>query len=264
MKKSILAFIILPYFIIAQQVGINTQTPTKSLDVNGELRIRTLPAGAGADDILSTDANGNVRKISRSDLNGGASSGFNNSILGYDPKPVVTRPQPPGAVPGGGTANELGCKKWAGNNHTYCAYQLSQGINWFNAFTFGKQMGGYLVTMPNDAERLWVATNIVASGTGYNLGNNIWIGFNKIQRPGNPDRLQWITGEEFRMNWSTNPATTENWFATGEPNNAGGNEGSTHIYNTSGNAERRWNDLSGSTTTFTGSDMNQLIIEFNE
>lgn len=52
MKKSILAFIILPYFIIAQQVGINTQTPTKSLDVNGELRIRTLPAGAGADDIL--------------------------------------------------------------------------------------------------------------------------------------------------------------------------------------------------------------------
>ncbi len=125
-------------------------------------------------------------------------------------------------------------------------------------------MGGYLITMPNDAERLWVATNIVASGTGYNLGNNIWIGFNKIQRPGNPDRLQWITGEEFRMNWSTNPATTENWFATGEPNNAGGNEGSTHIYNTSGNAERRWNDLSGSTTTFTGSDMNQLIIEFNE
>lgn len=95
MKKSILAFIILPYFIIAQQVGINTQTPTKSLDVNGELRIRTLPAGAGADDILLTEANGNVRKISRSDLNGGASSGFNNSILGYDPKPVVTRPQPP-------------------------------------------------------------------------------------------------------------------------------------------------------------------------
>ncbi len=66
------------------------------------------------------------------------------------------------------------------------------------------------------------------------------------------------------MNWSTNPATTENWFATGEPNNSGGTEGSTHIYNTSGNAERRWNDLSGSTTTFTGSAMNQLIIEFNE
>ncbi|WES97495.1 C-type lectin domain-containing protein [Chryseobacterium arthrosphaerae] len=262
MKKSILAFIVLPYFISAQ-IGINTITPTKSLDNNGELRVRTLPQGATNDDILSADTNGNVRKISRNDLST-ASSGFNNTILGYDPKPVATRPQPPGAVPGGGTATELGCKKWSVNNHTYCAYQLSQGINWFNAFSFGKQMGGYLVTMPSDAERIWVATNIVASGTGYNLGNNIWIGFNKIQRPGNPDRLQWISGEEFRMNWSTNPATTENWFATGEPNNAGGTEGSTHIYNTSGNTERRWNDLSGSTTTFTGSAMNQLIIEFNE
>ncbi|RLJ23200.1 hypothetical protein CLU97_4434 [Chryseobacterium sp. 7] len=263
MKRSILLFIILPYFSIAQ-VGINTNTPTKAFDINGELRTRTLPQGIATDDILSADTNGNVRKITRTDISGGTASGFNNSILGYDPKPVATRPQPPGAVPGGGTATEIGCKKWTGNNHTYCAYQLSQGINWFNAYSFGKQMGGYLVTMPNDAERIWVATNIVASGTGYNLANNIWIGFNKIQRPGNPDRLQWITGEEFRMNWSTNPATTENWFATGEPNNSGGTEGSTHIYNTTGNAERRWNDLSGATTTFTGSAMNQLIIEYSE
>jgi hypothetical protein len=263
MKKSILLFIIFPYFASAQ-VGINTTAPTKTLDINGELRTRTLPQGTAADDILSADTNGNVRKIARTDLSGGTASGFNNSILGYDPIPVATRPQPPGSVPGGGTATELGCKKWTGNNHTYCAYQLSQGINWFNAYSFGKQMGGYLVTMPNDAERIWVATNIVASGTGYNLTNNIWIGFNKIQRPGNPDRLQWITGEEFRMNWSTNPATTENWFATGEPNNSGGTEGSTHIYNAAGNAERRWNDLSGATTTFTGSAMNQLIIEFSE
>ncbi|WP_312511720.1 C-type lectin domain-containing protein [Chryseobacterium culicis] len=263
MKSLISIFIILPCFAYAQ-VGINTNTPTKTLDINGELRTRSLPQGTAADDILSTDTNGNVRKIARTDLSSGSASGFNNSILGYDPKPVATRPQPPGAVPGGGTATELGCKKWAGNNHTYCAYQLTQGINWFNAYSFGKQMGGYLVTMPNDAERVWVATNIVASGTGYNLANNIWIGFNKIQRPGNPDRLQWITGEEFRMNWSTNPATTENWFATGEPNNSGGTEGSTHIYNTAGNTERRWNDLSGSTTTFTGSAMNQLIIEYNE
>jgi hypothetical protein len=96
--------------------------------------------------------------------------------------------------------------KMGRNNHTYCAYQISQPINWFNAFSFGKQMGGYLVTMTNDAERIWVNTNIVASGTGYNLANNIWIGFNKIKRPGNPDQLQWITGEEFKINWSTNPA----------------------------------------------------------
>lgn len=262
MKKAIL-FIILPYALNAQ-VGINTTTPTKSLDINGELRIRTLPVGVAADDILSTDANGNVRKVSRSDLSGGTSSGFNNTILGYDPKPVATRPQPPGSAPGGGTANELGCKKWAGNNHTYCAYQISQPINWFNAFSFGKQMGGYLVTMTNDAERAWVNTNIVNSGTGYNLANNVWIGFNKIKRPGNPDQLQWITGEEFKINWSTNPATTENWFNSGEPNNSGGVEGATHIFASSTNAERRWNDLDGTLTSNSNVSMNQLIIEFNE
>lgn len=262
MKKVIL-FMVVP-FVSSAQVGINTNTPTKTLDINGELRIRTLPTGLTADEILSTDANGNIRKVSRGDLSGGSSSGFNNSILGYDPKPVATRPQPPGSVPGGGTATELGCKKWAGNNHTYCAYQLSQAINWFNAFSFGKQMGGYLVTMPNDAERTWVNTNIVASGTGYNLSNNIWIGFIKIQRPGNPDQLQWITGEEFRINWSTNPATTENWFNPGEPNNSGGVEGATHIFAASANAERRWNDLNGGLTANSSISMNQLIIEFNE
>lgn len=246
---------------ISAQVGINTLTPTKTFDINGELRIRTLNQGGPNDAILSTDEDGNVRKISRDEFGGGSSSGFNSTILGYDPQPVANRQQPPGAVPGGGTASELGCKKWSVNNHTYCAYQISQSINWFNAFNFGKQMGGYLVTMPSDAERIWVNTNIVASGTGYNLANNIWIGFNKIRRPGNPDQLQWITGEEFKINWSTNPATTENWFAAGEPNNSGGNEGATHILV---GGERRWNDLAGTVTTSNSSPMNQLIIEFNE
>ncbi|MEF9477560.1 lectin-like protein [Chryseobacterium sp. 1B4] len=244
------------------KVGINTLTPTKTLDINGELRVRTLNSGSDSDDILSADSEGNIRKIPKSDL-GNPPSGFSNTILGYEPKPVAARPQPPVPLPGGGTATELGCKKWSGNHHTYCAYQLSQAINWFNAFIFGKLMGGYLVTMPSDAERAWVNTNIVATGTGYNLQNNIWIGFNKIQRPGNPDRLQWITGEEFIINWATNPATTENWFNPGEPNNYQGAEGSVHIY--SGYyPDRKWNDLNGISTTLGGVVMNQLIIEFNE
>lgn len=250
---------VLPWAISAQ-VGINTTEPTKTLDINGELRIRTLNSGTDADNILSADADGNVRVISRDELGGGR-SGFNSTILGYDPQPVANRQQPPGSVSGGGTATELGCKKWATNNHTYCAYQLSQAVTWFNAFNFAKQMGGYLVTMPSDAERMWVNTNIVASGTGYDLANNIWIGFNKIKRPGNPDQLQWITGEEFRINWSTNPATTENWFSPGEPNNSGGTEGATHILP---GGERKWNDLAGTVTSSNSRSMNQLIIEFNE
>lgn len=244
------------------QIGINISQPTKTLDINGELRIRTLNQGADTDNILSADIDGNIRKISRAELSG-KSSGYSSTILGYEPQPADNRPQPP-VDPASGSATELGCKKWSGNNHIYCAYQLSQPVNWFNAFIFGKQMGGYLVTMPSDAERIWVNTNIIASGTGYNLSNNIWIGFNKIQRPGNPDQLQWITGEEFRINWYTNPATTENWFAPGEPNNTQGNEGATHIFASSKNAERKWNDVNGASTANSDMSMDQLIIEFNE
>jgi hypothetical protein len=244
------------------QVGINTTSPTKPLDINGELRVRTLPIGLESDNILSTDTDGNIRKVSRADIGGGSSSGFSSTILGYVPQPVGARPQPPGPVPGGGTATEMGCKKWAENNHTYCAYQLSNSINWYNGFSFGKQMGGYLVTMTSDSERIWVNTNIVNPVTGYNLANNVWIGFNKITRPGTPNMLQWITGEEFKINWDTNPASTQNWFFPGEP--TGGAEGSTHIFTATQSASRQWNDLVPTSITSYSSPMNQLIIEFNE
>ncbi|MBT2623738.1 lectin-like protein [Chryseobacterium sp. ISL-6] len=255
--KAIFIFIVFPLLVYGQ-IGINTTNPTKTLDINGDLRVRTLGPGSAIDGVLSTDEDGNIHKIPRSEFDEGA-TGFSSSILGYEPQLWAARPTPPGPVPGGGTANELGCKKWASNGHTYCAYQLSQVITWFNAFLFAKSMGGYLVTMPNDAERIWVNQNIVASGTGYNLVNNIWIGFNKIRRPGNPDQLQWITGEEWKINWSTNPATTEQWFTPGEPNNSGGNEGATHIW-ASSNVERKWNDRDGNATA----SQNQLIVEFNE
>ena len=46
-------------------VGINTNTPTTRLDVNGNFRIRTLPAGATTDALVTADSNGNVRQISK-------------------------------------------------------------------------------------------------------------------------------------------------------------------------------------------------------
>lgn len=43
------------------QVGINTATPTKTLDVNGEMRIRVLPnATTGNYNLILTDNNGNI------------------------------------------------------------------------------------------------------------------------------------------------------------------------------------------------------------
>lgn len=65
MKILLLILSILPGALLAQ-VGINTTTPTKTLDVNGEMRIRTLPTGNNTDQILVVDNLGNVKKVSLS------------------------------------------------------------------------------------------------------------------------------------------------------------------------------------------------------
>jgi hypothetical protein len=59
-KLYILCILCNLYFLQAQNVGINTSDPTKMLDVNGDLRIRTLPAGTGADKLIVADAAGNI------------------------------------------------------------------------------------------------------------------------------------------------------------------------------------------------------------
>lgn len=262
--RKILLLMTVPLLSIHAQVGVNTDSPTATLDVNGNVRVRTVATGSSTDQFLVADTDGNIKKVTVMPSSGesGGGSGFNSTILGYDPQPIANKVVP-ATAPGGAAVTELGCKRWTGvgaNNHYYCAYNLSTGITWFNAFSLAKQLGGYLVTLPSNSERIWVNSNILASGTGYNLNSNIWIGYNKIARPGNPAIFQWITGEEFKIDWSTNPATAESWFVPGEPNNSGGAEGSTHIYSTASDAQRRWNDLSGTVST----ERLQLIIEFNE
>ncbi|MBW1655403.1 beta strand repeat-containing protein [Flavobacterium quisquiliarum] len=49
-------------------VGIAVQAPTATLDVNGNARVRDLPAGLATDDIVTTDADGNLRTITPSVL----------------------------------------------------------------------------------------------------------------------------------------------------------------------------------------------------
>jgi len=63
MKKIyILCILCNLHFLQAQNVGINTPVPTKTLDINGDLRIRTLPAGTGVDKLIVADASGNILK----------------------------------------------------------------------------------------------------------------------------------------------------------------------------------------------------------
>ncbi|MFN1217440.1 tail fiber domain-containing protein [Chryseobacterium kwangjuense] len=44
-------------------IGIANNAPTNTLDVNGGARVRTLPTGAAADNVITTDANGNLRQL---------------------------------------------------------------------------------------------------------------------------------------------------------------------------------------------------------
>ncbi|PWN57990.1 C-type lectin domain-containing protein [Chryseobacterium viscerum] len=204
-----------------------------------------------------------VTLLTSGNIGSSGSFGFSTSILGYIPVKASQRAVP--AIFGGVSVSEKGCKKWSGigaNGHTYCAYQLGGGKNFYDTFSFAKQVGGYVVTMTSNAERTFVNTNIL---TGYTLNNNIWIGYNKVAYPGNSTEFTWITGEDWTIDWTTSPnSTPQSFFASGEPNNGGGTEGSCHIYNTAGSASRQWNDLSGSSTNFAGSVFDQVILEFNE
>ncbi|KMQ60120.1 hypothetical protein ACM46_17935 [Chryseobacterium angstadtii] len=70
MKKII--FLFLSCASLSAQVGINTTTPTRTLDVNGNLRVRTQTnqsANAVYDNVQIADANGNVDYIKKNVLN---------------------------------------------------------------------------------------------------------------------------------------------------------------------------------------------------
>ena len=65
--KNILSAILFCAVIIGYaQVGVNTDNPSRVLDVNGDLRVRTLNKVTIADypDVLVTDVNGNIEKHS--------------------------------------------------------------------------------------------------------------------------------------------------------------------------------------------------------
>lgn len=295
MKKFIALFLLSLSFQTFAQVGFGTSTPDADaiLELQATDKALLLPRVAltGTNDVTTvpspvagmivyntaTTTNGTAvqanniylfdglswKKVVDNERLQSATAGFNESILGYTPSKAADKATVTTA-PGGASVTLLGCKTNPANGHVYCAYQLSTGTNFYNTFNLAKQIGGYLVTMTNHDERIWVNTNIVSSGTGYNLNSNIWIGYNKVAEPGNTVEFRWVTDEQFKIDWTTNPTSTpENWFNSGEPNNGGGTEGSCHIY---GNTiTKYWNDLNGSLTQDGGgTQFRHVIIEFNE
>ena len=159
-----------------------------------------------------------------------------------------------------------GCKQWTvaegGNGHWYCAFTHSN-VGWQTSFNLGKQKKGYIVTILSNAEWNWIKTNIIAETTGYNLRENIWIGYNKVDFKGNPTDFAWVTGEKSKYVWTNSPSTESN-FNGGEPNNSNGEEGCVHIIGLGTNANRNWNDLKCDGTNNYGGSFSSTIIEFNQ
>ncbi|APD05675.1 hypothetical protein UJ101_00122 [Flavobacteriaceae bacterium UJ101] len=166
------------------------------------------------------------------------------------------------------TAEKKACYNNTINNHDYCAYQLSTGVTWQDAFNLGKELKGYLVTITSDAEWSFIKSSVIGGSATFDLDNNIWIGYNRVSYPGNDAEFMWITDEKSLINWSNN-SSTQNNFNAGEPNDSGGNEGCSHIWhNGSSTSDRTWNDEDCTSTEVgfglfsTDRPFDQVIIEF--
>lgn len=81
MKKNLMALILFPS-IVFSQVGINTTTPTNTLDVNGDLRVRQIDVATETPEyILAPDANGVITKTLTSSLGGGGGGADTGNII---------------------------------------------------------------------------------------------------------------------------------------------------------------------------------------
>lgn len=77
-------FILMLSSFMNAQVGVNTTTPSRTLDVNGSLRVRTQTdesANSSYNNVLISDANGNVDYVKKSLLNQQMVSLFNLNVL---------------------------------------------------------------------------------------------------------------------------------------------------------------------------------------
>lgn len=137
------------------------------------------------------------------------------------------------------------------NGHYY-EFVNASGITWENAKNaaaiktlYGLQ--GYLVTVTSAAENQLISTK--ANGNG-------WIGASDAASEGT---WKWVTGPEAGTQFwqgtgsgSSVGGNYNNW-ASGEPNDSGGNEDYAHFYGTSSDSNyTKWNDFAGNNSNITG------------
>jgi hypothetical protein len=140
-----------------------------------------------------------------------------------------------------------------GNGHFYEPVLATNGVTWTNAQTIAALRGGYLATITSSAENNLVAGLVsnnpsfwVVDGGG---GDGPWIGAIKLPGATSPVNWTWVNGESFSYN---------NW-ASGQPNNSGGNQDHIQLYSPTGLMGTNWNDAGNFETAF----VHGFIIEYD-
>lgn len=116
------------------------------------------------------------------------------------------------------------------NGHKYVFYNHT--YTWYEAYLACEKLGGHLVTITSQKENDKVVELV------NNACSSVWIGATKL----NSEKWYWVKSE---------PYTENNFWASGEPNNTGGNELFINLY-TSGTNSGKWNDIVGDTENVKG------------
>lgn len=139
MKKLIL--LLLPT-LASSQVGINTQTPSAILDVNGDLRVRQIPTVNTAQYVLVVDNNGNVKKMALSAISNGTCPNFlksqsNGHYLLFSSSSSIPNPNDPLVISG---LNFVSAGTWIQNNTYFYSWSNTTGTP-LNINNFTVQFG---------------------------------------------------------------------------------------------------------------------------
>lgn len=133
------------------------------------------------------------------------STGIHASALGYNPSGEGNSAPDEFAFENVTAKKVKPCVKYTDTykdaiEHTYCAYKLSDNIDWSQAFNLAKSLKGYLTVITTNNEWNNIKLNFVDQPEASN--SNIWIGYNKITEPGNNPEYTWISGEKSMIDWS--------------------------------------------------------------
>ncbi|SEB73370.1 hypothetical protein SAMN04489761_1602 [Tenacibaculum sp. MAR_2009_124] len=144
-----------------QRVGILNESPTATLDVNGNARIRAIATGTDNDQVLTVDANGNIRKITAEEV--GAKGDTDDQTLSFSGTNL--------AISEGNNVNLSGLKDDLGNhNATTRLWMNGQEIQGAGSNTLinGVEVG----QVGHGGTWLGLANKNQATTTGYALIQN--------------------------------------------------------------------------------------------